>query len=571
MKKINEILEKHTKIFLSIIFIVGIILYGILASKMTNAMLLVNDEELYVNIARSFFFEHNFSRGYELINYSCVLYSIVISLAYFFYSPESITFLMRMIGIILVVSSVFPAYLLSKEVLKSKTKALGIAAITIIIPEMMSGMYLVQENLSYPLFLWLSYFIYLKLKRDNEKTNKIDIAIIILFALLFFTKSYTIVFPIGYFLFLIIEEIKENRYQRIKQIIFQGAILGILILLGLFAINAINGFQEGTNHYESQILSVFPIDINKIGYFIYGIFCYIVFSMYSMGILPVMLPLTRLKYYDSEDKKFIKIITLQAILAVIEVSAIVFIPEEGGKLFPSKVCFRYLAIFFIPYLLMFLKCKKEQMKITKVTIIAYLIIGIYLLMFYNMAKERVMCVIDGYFLLLIDLLDSMFKISSSILMAIFIVITIVLIDNSKHKKGYNLASAYIEILVIALMAIFPINAYVPIYSSNVTREGLKTENDYIEIAKFLKLDYDKVYGYYLSDYNFFTQVISDYIKVKELKELEIDTTNQDVAIIVNSNFKGKIYGAEKADIDTEYFDVYINDEESTSMKVVPDN
>lgn len=112
---------------------------------------------------------------------------------------------------------------------------------------------------------------------------------------------------------------------------------------------------------------------------------------------------------------------------------------------------------------------------------------------------------------------------------------------------------------------------VTVCCSNITRNGLKTESDYIEIAKFLKLDYDKVYAYYLPDYNFFTQVISDYIKIDELKEIEIDTSDEDVAIIVYTEFDGKIYGAEKANIDTKYFDVYVNDEESTSIKIVPNN
>ena len=396
-EKLKVIIEKHTKLCVIFIFLFAVLFYGIIASRMTNAMFLKNDEELYVNMARAFFFEHDFSRGYEIINYSCVLYPIIISLAYFLYSPENITFLMRMIGIILVVSSIFPAYLLSKEILKSKTRAMIIAAITVILPEMISGMYLIQENLSYPLFLWLSYFTYAKLQRKDEKTTKQDITIIILFVLLFFTKSYTIVFPMAYFLFFFIEAVREKKYKSIRKIIIQGLIFAILVLLGLLAIYAINNFSEGTNHYETQIFSIFPIDIPKIASFIYGIFCYIVFSLFSMGILPVMIPLTKLKYYKDEDKKFIKLITLEAIFAIVEVSAIVFIPEEGGKLFPSKVCFRYLAIFFIPYLLMFFKCPKEQLKINKATIITYLIILIYLTMYYTMADNRRSTVIDRLF------------------------------------------------------------------------------------------------------------------------------------------------------------------------------
>ena len=120
---IESWLEKHTKLCLIILFIVGIILYGVIAKNMSMPLYVQNDEDLYVNMARSFFYEGNFSREYTIMNYSCVVYSIILSVAYFFYTPENILFIMRMIGVLLIVSSIFPAYLLGKKILNSKLKA----------------------------------------------------------------------------------------------------------------------------------------------------------------------------------------------------------------------------------------------------------------------------------------------------------------------------------------------------------------------------------------------------------------------------------------------------------------
>ena len=173
----------------------------------------------------------------------------------------------------------------------------------------------------------------------------------------------------------------------------------------------------------------------------------------------------------------------------------------------------------------------------------------------------------GYFLIILELLDLAFRFSTVIIIIGFIIITCKIIN----KSGHELISNYTNILVIGAVTVLLTSLSVTVCCSNITRNGLKTESDYIEIAKFLKLDYDKVYAYYLPDYNFFTQVISDYIKIDELKEIEIDTSDEDVAIIVYTEFDGKIYGAEKANIDTKYFDVYVNDEESTSIKIVPNN
>ena len=79
-----KFIEKHTKITIFLIFLLGIVIYGLIASKMTNTPYLEVDEELYVSMAKSFFFEHNFSKNYEILNYKCVIYSMVISIAYIF-------------------------------------------------------------------------------------------------------------------------------------------------------------------------------------------------------------------------------------------------------------------------------------------------------------------------------------------------------------------------------------------------------------------------------------------------------------------------------------------------------
>lgn len=279
-EKIKSFIEKHTVLCLIIIFVIGIIIYGTIAKKMTSPIYFRFDEEIYVDMAKSLFFDHNFSMGYKLVNYSCVVYSIVLALAYFFYSPENILFIMRMIGIIAMISSVFPIYLLGKKVLKDKSKAVLIAAMSLIIPEMISGEYLIQENFSYPIFLWITYFAYSKFTQDKRKTFRNDIAIILLLALSFFTKSYTIAFAAAYFLAMFIDSIRRKEYKEIKQILIQGLIFSVIVIMGLVLVKAINGFQTGTNHYDNQIIGIFPITLSKIrNLHIRNILLYDIFSI----------------------------------------------------------------------------------------------------------------------------------------------------------------------------------------------------------------------------------------------------------------------------------------------------
>ena len=80
----KDFLEKNSKIVLIAIFVLGVIIYGFLASKMTSPTYLDVDEELYISMARTFFFDGNIAKNYEILDYNCIIYSIIISIAYFF-------------------------------------------------------------------------------------------------------------------------------------------------------------------------------------------------------------------------------------------------------------------------------------------------------------------------------------------------------------------------------------------------------------------------------------------------------------------------------------------------------
>lgn len=118
MEKVKEFVENHSKLTIFIIFLIGVLIYVAIASTFTVPVYKGVDEELYVNMARTFFFDGNFAKYYQTLNYNCVIYSMVLSIAYFFYSAKTIVFTMRFIGVILMISSVFPIYLISKEVMR---------------------------------------------------------------------------------------------------------------------------------------------------------------------------------------------------------------------------------------------------------------------------------------------------------------------------------------------------------------------------------------------------------------------------------------------------------------------
>ncbi len=564
MKQIKNFLERHTKLCLILLFILCILIYGNIARRMTVPIYESNDEDLYVNMARSFFYNGNFSREYQVLNYSCIIYSVILSLAYFFYNPENILFIMRMIGVIAMASSIIPVYLLSKDILKSKIKALGISALMLIIPDMVSGAYLIQENFSYPIFLWIAYLVYNKFtKKENIKR---DILIIIAFAILFFTKSYTIVIAFAYFICVFVKNLKDKNSKEIQKIFYQGIAFISLIFLGYFIIYIINNFQNGVNHYDRQIMSIFPLNISKIGYFLYGIVEYLVFSISAFGVLPVLIPLFNYKEYEKEDREFLKFVTLSMIFTVIEVSAIVYIPEETGNMFPGKICVRYLSIFAIPYILMFLKLEEKDIKISKWIYIITAMFALNLIIYYIKATPKITG-IDAYLYLTILTLNMKLNGAGTKLIVLMFGIILVWLDLKREGKVVKKLGSFIVILITSLIIIMPFNLAQPLYLSNSVAQGTKKMPDYIKLANFLKRDYSKVYAYALEDYYFFGILSCDYKKYYEEEELELEQAN--TAIIVRKDFGGKIEGAKKVDIGLETIDVYVSDETQEKVHIIP--
>lgn len=143
---------------------------------------------------------------------------MIISFAYFF-KPVHIALVMRLIGVILMCSSIFPIYLLSKEVLKSKGKAISVATFSLLLPEFALSLYMVQEVLCYPMFLWIAYLAYLNFTKEKNKLR--ENILHILLAMIFFVKSYAIVYAMAYFGTLCLINLKNREYKKLRKINFK--------------------------------------------------------------------------------------------------------------------------------------------------------------------------------------------------------------------------------------------------------------------------------------------------------------------------------------------------------------
>ena len=153
------------------IFYLAIVLLKILLSLLIPSPSIFSDDYVYIKLARSFFFDFNFTIHGVAVDVYPPLYPMLLSVSYLFKDMTIIYPLMKVINALVSSLIIIPAFLLSKEFFNEK-KSLIIALFISFIPSNFSfSPYIMSENLFYPLSLFTLYFIYKSFLENGYKYN----------------------------------------------------------------------------------------------------------------------------------------------------------------------------------------------------------------------------------------------------------------------------------------------------------------------------------------------------------------------------------------------------------------
>lgn len=499
-----------------LLFCVAVFAYGIIVSLFTATVHINVDEELYVALAKSFHYNGKFQLGNELLNYNCVLYSMLISVAYFIYSPTTILFTMRMIGVIAMCSSVFPIYFFAKDILKNEKNALFLSVIIILMPYMFDSAYLMQEVLSYPLFMWTLYFLYHAYEKENGR-NMIFLVIGAFFSVLcVFTKTYLFFIPVALNLCTVYYILKKHVvHEYIRKIaIYDGVYLSFFLLM-YFMIFAVNGFEPGSNHYLSQFSRLFPINYNTLIFGVIGCIIYFAFFVINTGIIPIGEIFAHWK--KEKQKSWIESFLLISVLfLIIEIVFMIVLTEEGTGTLPHKFLFRYFQIFVPPMLILFTKYFKESnlLASVKFLILAECSLFVALIYFIIMQGKTRQAIMDGHLFLLVENVSKYIAPYADVLAIILLMITLPLISWGVRRKKLNM-QWIAKAGALSIVMFWMIQAVQLPYYTNMIADGRQIENDSIKIAEYLNDEkYDYVYYVYdgVEEENSYARNFYGYIK-----------------------------------------------------------
>lgn len=548
------------------IYLICVLIYGIFVSFITSTVHIGCDEELYLELAKSFHYSGKFRFNGAPATYNSVLYSVLLSFAYFFYSPERILLIMRMFGVVAMCSAIFPIWKLADRVLPNKNHAVVFSGVTLLLPYMFECGYLMQEVVSYPLFMWTVYFLYCA--HENEWQSMKWVILSSTFSVLcFFTKTHLFFIPvIVNVLFFLKFCLKKKNWKNFSRLLIYDVVY--LFLTGglYFIVLYINRFEQGSNRYVDQFSHLFPITAMTIICALTLSITYAALCILCTGIVPVASLLSKRRIFSGSDRYLWDFTVASCVFMVYETVFLSTIPEEGLQIFPHRFLFRYIHMLVPLVLLLALRVWEESSALfgKKTWILVISVAAVCVCYFGVMQEKTTQGIVDGFvFLLLENFAKYFIPYGDAAIAAIAgsVVVGLIWVQNRKKK---DIRKVILRGTVAVIVVLWIINCVqLPVYN-NIVAGGKVIQNDSIQIANYLNEEgYDFVY--YIDPENgeryprnFYGYIRQEWQSVSSLQIKEIVAKNEGVLFLALKDEDMPLDVISPVDLSTEKLAVYIS-------------
>lgn len=492
INKVDELSYKQMWILILSLFLISIIIRCLFIISPRSSYV-APDELTYLNMAKSLnkygvLTIHNTTT----VNLA-ILYSIIISPLMSISNPFNRITMIGIFNVLLLSSTIFPVYLLSKKIIKNNSIIILLIINILLLPDMTLSMTFMAENLFYPLCAWLFFLVYNYII-EREFKNKVIYCIMIALIcnLLYMTKVVSLYFVIAFCIMVILEITYEKNNK-----LFKNLALLLIFCLSFFILKKLIYFfiyekLFGIDTYTTSI-KISSFDLSKIAFLFYSCIFNSVCSILAFFYFPIIIPIIKFKKI-SKDLKSLLIFSLSSLfIAIFTVAYMIDINEAYGTLalrqhlrYYSPILLLFLIIFY--YILFELKDVIDNNKIK----LRYLVFTFFILeVFYFVFRLFYGVCIDGVLLQYIYLICYKFN-SNSILLKVFemflkfVITIIILLLSIKYIKNSKNTG---KIMIFFIISICILNNYCAIssfkndygyYNKNLKNKikQVKTMDDY---------------------------------------------------------------------------------------------
>ena len=369
VKKIDNMNEKDMFKCIVVIYILSCVIRSIPASNI-NLMVRYWDELIYYGYAKSFAMDGVFSVRHAPFTLNNVIYSVILApIILIFKDTQYVIQEVCIVNVILICSSIFPIYLLTKNMIKRKSVQLITVIGAMSLPIFSISLNILIESLFIPVSFWVFYVIY-KFFECDVSARKKRIGYVLLIGLLLTVlnsiKSIGIFVLLAYaisYAWLIVKDLIVNKNIKLfGWQLFDAILSGVFFIIAYLVNNFIVGkflftvSVESGGANSSAASGIFAnglshlTNIAEYKYFGYAIVLSLMITIIAMGFFTVILPIVFSDRYKRETNAYM--IFSEALLCIncFFVAFTIIICETPFEIAPVhhyRYCEHFAVNFFI--------------------------------------------------------------------------------------------------------------------------------------------------------------------------------------------------------------------------------
>lgn len=365
---LNSKTRKKDIIWVSLLYAAGVAVHYLLGN-FPKSISVLSDELLYYSMAQSI---HNGS-GIMCLNahvgFNKVMYSLVLSPLFGIDDPVLRVSMITLFNSALIMSSIFLAYLIGKELELNRGGMIAAVLIALLFPDLMYSSSFMSENLFLPLVL-LSVYLWLMNKRRGRVLFSVMLGCLCYISYL--CKNTFLAFLLSYVLFDLIYPIftylinrsdipdkKLREYYVKSDLIGCGAVIicfavcyaaGNLLLFGGSDANAVGAVSVGKKIFSNPYAFF---------YLLYAFAYYLAASVIAVLALPIAYPAACFKQMNRTAQSVFSFLMLYLLVSCAMISYTIGIREDIGTTLP-RVHLRYIGFILLLLIIVFLKVLQDK-------------------------------------------------------------------------------------------------------------------------------------------------------------------------------------------------------------------
>lgn len=342
---------------LLLLFLAGVAARLTACLNLSQNPFVMPDEAIYANIARSLWDGSGVTLRDQPLTYTNLLYPLVISPAWALDLPWSPFRTVQVMNCLLMNLAVFPAYTIALDITGSHRRALSVAAVAILLPDMILTTRIMTEPLSYPLFLLAILLMFRQFTGQAKGIGHSVFTASVTFLLCLAKGGYAALAALFAGILLLWAAKERNRQSLVDGLVFLAAWGGLTLLSRL-----IIGLLPGVDYANPSIYQTEtqPLSLDHLKQTLQGLLLYAYLTPVAFGLFPLLLPATSLRLYDEPRRRQAWLLLLALAAVAAGASYLFFAANTTAGAFAGRLHIRYLFPFLPPLLALALSPALDQ-------------------------------------------------------------------------------------------------------------------------------------------------------------------------------------------------------------------